>query len=120
MHKYILIFFGFVSLLLGIIGIFIPVLPTTPFILLAAALFVRSSEKLYLWLLSNKLLGKYIRKFRESGGMTIREKGYAIALMWAMIALSAMILNFNLYIFALGAVGTIVMGLAIKTVRPGK
>ncbi len=118
MRNYILIFFGCVSLLLGLVGIFVPVLPTTPFLLLAAALFVRSSGRLYDWLLSNRLLGAYIRNYRERGGMTLRQKACAIALMWAMIALSAVLVGFNAYVIALGAAGTVVMGLIIKTARP--
>ncbi|MBN2159910.1 MAG: YbaN family protein [Spirochaetes bacterium] len=117
MLNYILIFFGLVSLAAGIIGIFVPVLPTTPFLLLAAALFIRSSDRLYRWLISNRLLGGYIRDFRERGGMTAGAKLSAIALMWGMIALSALMIGFNAYILALGAAGTIVMGAVIKTVK---
>ncbi len=119
MRNYILIFLGCVSLLAGLVGIIIPVLPTTPFILLAAALFVRSSDRLYGWLLSNRLFGRYIHRFRKSGGMTLCEKACAIAMMWAMIVLSSILAGFNVYIVALGAAGTIVMGFVIKTVSPG-
>lgn len=115
MRNYILIFFGCVALLLGLVGIVVPVLPTTPFILLAAALFIRSSDRLYNWLVSSRLFGGYIQKFREQGGMTLREKAYALALMWGMIALSTVLAGFNMYIIALGAAGTIVMGIVIKT-----
>ena len=119
MRNYILIFLGCVSLLAGLVGIFVPVLPTTPFVLLAAALFVRSSDRLYGWLLSSRLFGKYVHAFREKGGMTLKGKASAIAMMWAMIALSSVLVGFKVFIVALGAAGTIVMGFVIKTVRPG-
>ncbi len=119
MRNYILIFLGCVALLAGLVGIFIPVLPTTPFVLLAAALFVRSSDRLYKWLISNRLFGKYVHRFRETGGMTPREKTCAIGAMWVMIGLSGLFVGFNAVLLVLGAVGTVVMGFVVKTVRPG-
>jgi len=117
MLKYILIAIGLVSLGAGIVGIFIPVLPTTPFVLLSAALFIRSSDRLYRWLVSNRLVGRYVRDFRERGGMTLRAKLSSIALMWGMIALSSLAVGCNPFLLALGAAGTIVMGLVITTVK---
>ncbi|MDR2626822.1 MAG: YbaN family protein, partial [Dysgonamonadaceae bacterium] len=61
--KYVFISFGFLSLALGILGIFLPLLPTTPFLLLSAFLFARSSQRLYNWLLNHRILGNYIRVF---------------------------------------------------------
>ncbi|MDR2823760.1 MAG: YbaN family protein, partial [Prevotellaceae bacterium] len=57
--KYLLIVLGVISLAWGVLGIFLPLLPTTPFLLLSAFLFARSSEKLHSWLLNHKILGKY-------------------------------------------------------------
>ncbi|MEK9767049.1 MAG: YbaN family protein, partial [Thalassolituus sp.] len=51
---------GWLSVALGFIGIFLPVLPTTPFLLLAAACFVRTSPKFYQWLIDHPRLGKYL------------------------------------------------------------
>ena len=80
--KYLLIILGSLSLALGIIGIILPVLPTTPFLLLAAALYIRSSEKLYLWLINQKYLGTYIRNFREYKAIPLRAKIISISLIW--------------------------------------
>jgi uncharacterized membrane protein YbaN (DUF454 family) len=77
---------GSISLLLGIIGIFVPVLPTTPFLLLASACFLRGSERMHRWLLSHGRLGKYIRDFEAGRGIPARAKVVAIAMMWISIA----------------------------------
>lgn len=77
---------GFASLLLGVVGIFVPVLPTTPFLLLASACFLRGSARLHRWLLSHGRLGKYIRDFEEGRGIPARAKVVAIAMMWISIA----------------------------------
>jgi len=80
---------GCVSLLLGIIGIFVPLLPTTPFLLLASACFLRGSKRLHQWLLSHGRLGKYIRDFEAGRGIPARAKVVAIAMMWISIAFAA-------------------------------
>lgn len=64
--KTLYIALGTLSLALGILGIFLPLLPTTPFLLLTAALYFKSSPRLYNWLLNQKHLGPYIRNFREN------------------------------------------------------
>ncbi len=79
---------GWLSVLLGVIGIFLPVLPTTPFLLLAAACFVRSSRRFYLWLVNHTHLGPWIRDYLEGKGIPLKGKVYAIGLMWASIGLS--------------------------------
>ncbi len=68
--------------MLGILGIFLPLLPTTPFLLLAAALYFRSSPRLYDWLLSHKHLGPYIRNFRENRAIPLRVKILSVSLVW--------------------------------------
>ncbi len=80
--KYILAFLGTVSLMLGVLGIFLPVLPTTPFLLLAAALYLRSSRRLYNWLLSHKHLGPYIKNFYEEKAIPLRVKIVSVSLLW--------------------------------------
>jgi uncharacterized protein len=79
---------GTASLSLGLIGIVVPGLPTTPFLLLTAALYMRSSNKLYNRLIANKHLGPYILNYRKNKGLTLRSKMYAIVLQWIMITVS--------------------------------
>ncbi|HAJ95664.1 MAG TPA: DUF454 domain-containing protein [Actinobacteria bacterium] len=73
---------------LGLIGIFIPILPTTPFLLLSAALYAKSSDKFYNWLIGNKLFGRYIKNYRNGMGIPARIKVFIILLLWTTIVLS--------------------------------
>ena len=83
--KYILAFLGTLSLVLGVAGVFLPLLPTTPFLLLAAALYFRSSPRLYEWLLSHPRLGSYIRNFREHKAIPLRVKIVSVTLVWVTL-----------------------------------
>lgn len=87
--RYGLQFFGWLSLILGIIGIFLPLLPTTPFLLLSASLFAKSSKKFYNWLINHKYLGSYIRQFKEDKSISLRTKIISISLVWISIGYSA-------------------------------
>ena len=73
---------GLVALGLGLMGMFLPLLPTTPFLLLAAALFFRSSPRLYAWLLGHRTLGPYIRNFREHKAIPLHTKIISVSLVW--------------------------------------
>jgi len=86
--KRLLIVAGVLSTVVGIVGIFVPILPTTPFLLLAAACYVRSSERFYRWLLGNRVLGTYVRNYIEGRGMPWRIKAFTIALLWTTIGIS--------------------------------
>ncbi len=70
-------------------GIFLPILPTTPFILLSGFLFSKSSDKFHLWLVNNKFLGKYIKNYTEKKGFPLKEKIFTILLLWITISISA-------------------------------
>ncbi len=74
---------GCISLVLGVLGIFVPILPTTPFLLLSAALFVRSSPRLYAWLIGNRYLGEYLRNYYENRAIPMRAKISSVVIMWA-------------------------------------
>lgn len=83
---------GTVALALGLLGIFLPLLPTTPFLLLAAFCYLRGSPRLHAWLMSHRILGPYIRDFQSGRGIPLRSKCIALALMWPSLALSAWIM----------------------------
>jgi hypothetical protein len=79
---------GTICVVLGAIGIVLPVLPTTPFLLAAAACYYKSSEKMHKWLLNNKWFGEYIRNYTEGKGLTKKTKIVALTLLWATIIFS--------------------------------
>ncbi len=81
------------SLVLGLLGIVLPVLPTTPFLLLTAALYARSSDKLYAWLMNHPRLGAYIKDFREHRSLPLHVKVVSIAMLWATILLSVYLVD---------------------------
>ncbi|WP_323017093.1 YbaN family protein [Castellaniella sp.] len=83
---------GTISLVLGVLGIFLPLLPATPFLLLAAFCYVRGSQRLHAWLMSHRILGPYIRDFQSGRGIPLRSKCMALALMWPSLAVSAWIM----------------------------
>lgn len=108
MKRGLLIVAGTISTGLGIIGIFVPILPTTPFLLLAAACYMRSSARFYRWLLNNRLFGTYIKNYIEGRGMPLRIKILTILLLWLTIVLTVtfgiqhIVLRIVLIIIAMG------------------
>jgi uncharacterized membrane protein YbaN (DUF454 family) len=114
---------GFISLGIGCAGIVIRGLPTTPFVLLAASLFAKSSERWYNWLISNRLFGKFIEQYAKEKGMTLKLKIISITLMWTMITISALTfesIHMKLFLLLMGITGTIVMGFVLKTITVKK
>ncbi len=86
--KVLFVVLGTMSLIIGIIGIIVPGLPTTPFLLLTAWLYLKSSEKLYQKLIGNKFVGYYIVEYQKKEGLTTRTRLTSIGIMWVMIAMS--------------------------------
>ena len=116
----LLVYSGTFFLVIGIIGIFIPILPTTPFLLLAAACYARGSKKFYNWLINNKWLGEYIKNYREGRDIPLKVKILSITLLWITIAFSTFIIVSNLLIqiiLIIIAVGVTIHILTIKTMQ---
>jgi uncharacterized protein len=80
---------GTMSVVAGVVGILLPLIPTTPFLLLAAWCYARSSERFYRLLLSNRWLGPYIRNYRDGRGMSLRAKVSTLAVLWIAIIFGA-------------------------------
>jgi uncharacterized membrane protein YbaN (DUF454 family) len=120
LKKRLLVIAGTVSTAIGVIGIFVPILPTTPFLLLAAACYLRSSQRFYDWLLHNRFFGAYIRNYLQGRGMPLRIKIFTILLLWATItcsivfAVQALVIRVILLVIAVGVTVHIAM---IKTTR---
>ncbi|MFI3302459.1 MAG: YbaN family protein [Rikenellaceae bacterium] len=83
--KALFIILGTISLVLGVVGIVLPLLPTTPFLLLSATLYLHSSPKLYVWLISSKYLGAYIRDYKENRAIPFSSKIVIITILWASL-----------------------------------
>ena len=123
MLRYLYIVAGTLSLILGVVGIFITLLPTTPFLLLAAALYFKSSHRLYDWLLRNRYLGVYIRNFREYKAIPLRAKIVSTALLWATIGYCVLAVVDALWLrllLAAIAVGVTIHIWSYKTLRKNK
>ena len=98
---------GTISLAFGVVGIVIPVLPTTPFLLLTAACYARGSKRFYYWLLRNRLFGKFIGDYQEGRGISRRSKTVTLTLLWGGIGISALILMRDPWI------GLVLLGVAV-------
>jgi len=88
LKKYIYITLGFFFVGLGVLGIFVPLLPTTVFLLIAAYLFAKSSDKYYNWLITSKYFGKFIRDYREGKGVPLKVKTISLTALWVTILFS--------------------------------
>jgi hypothetical protein len=100
LKKGIYLFVGAISLAAGVIGIFLPVLPTTPFILLSAWCFFRSSSKIYEWVISNERFGPTIENYQQGRGITKSTKIKAVVMMWLTISASVYFYIKNMYLMA--------------------
>lgn len=111
---------GTVSLGLGFVGIVLPVLPTTPFLLLSAACYYKGSERLHRWMLDNRLFGDYLRNYKEGKGIQPRTKIFTLILLWSVISFSALFMLNNVIIqiilFAI-AIGVSIHIIALPNLR---
>lgn len=121
LYKYLLIALGWILVSLGIIGIFVPLMPTTIFFILAAACFARSSEKFYNWLIYHPKFGKFIRDYREQRGMPLKSKIIAVIMVVLTIGSSALFFTDTLIvkiILAVIAIGVSSYIISLKTIKP--
>lgn len=86
--RFLLIVIGFISLALAIIGLLVPLLPTTPFLLLSSACFLRSSETLYKWLINHKIFGRYLWLYLKYHAVPLHTKIIALCMLWLSIGYS--------------------------------
>jgi uncharacterized protein len=93
MKRYLFLLAGIISLLLGTIGIVVPLLPTTPFLLLSAYCFFKSSSRMYNWLLNHKILGTYIKNYLVYKAIPVKTKVLTILFLWITITISVLITN---------------------------
>jgi len=122
MKRMFLVSAGFISIGLGIIGIFVPLLPTTAFMLLAAWLFSKSSPRWRSWLLNHPWLGKHIRNYTEHRGITRRARVRSLSVLWITLAVSAILTGGPWYVWLI--LLTVGIGVtwhlsALKTVAEG-
>ncbi|MGB9754557.1 MAG: DUF454 domain-containing protein [Roseiflexus castenholzii] len=111
---------GTLFLVLGVLGAFLPVLPATPFFLLAAALFFRSSPRLYRWMIGHPLISPHLQRFQQERAMTMRAKATVLGLAWVMLLSAAIFLVDSLFmrmvLIGLAIIKTIVI-VRLKTSR---
>ena len=120
MKKLLLNAAGLVSLALGIVGIFLPLLPTTPFLLLSAACFLRGSVRLHYWLTHHRIFGPYIRNYQEYRAVPLRTKVAALIMMWSGIGFSITIVPLTAVKIGLALVALAVTAhiLRLRTLTP--
>ncbi len=113
LRQTLLVAAGLVALGLGLIGIVLPGLPTTPFVLLAAACFARASPRLHRWLTNHRYLGPMVRDWEANRSLPLHVKWIAITMMGTMVLLSAWQFNGRAWlqgaVLALGLVGACVV-----------
>ena len=115
--RVVLIIAGTLFVGLGDLGIILPVLPTTPFLLLAAACYARSSDKFYNWLLNNKWFGRYIKNYRDGKGIPIKTVVLSISLLWITIIFSVVFIVHNVFIRVILIIIAVVVTIHISSIR---
>ena len=111
---------GSIALVLGIMGIIVPVLPTTPFLLLAAICYMKGSNRLYNALLGNRWVGKYVRNYLEGKGMSLKMKIWTLSLLWIAILITVAFATDSVIIriiLAVVLIGVTIHIFTIKTAR---
>ena len=121
LKKNLLIAAGTICVVLAIFGMVLPVLPTTPFLLLAAICYERSSPRFYEWLITNKYFGEYIKNYREGRGIPMRQKIITLAILWVSIGYGAFFVSGSWWLSLLllsVAIGVTIHLARVKTFVP--
>lgn len=116
---FLLIIIGTLSLILGIIGMFLPVLPTTPFLLLSSFCYLRSSQRLYRWLMTRKVIGAYIYNYITYKSVPRRTKVFSIIFLWTTLIVSMILIghwHVNVFLILVG-IGVTIHLLKLKTIE---
>ncbi len=108
---------GTIFLIIGFIGVVIPVLPTTPFLLLAAACYIRGSKRIYYWMINNSIFGDFIKNYMERKGITTKQKVISLIFLWLTISISIYYLTDSFPIVILLFVIAIVVSVHILRIR---
>jgi uncharacterized protein len=117
--KLLLNIIGCLAVVLAVLGIFLPLLPTTPFLLLASACFVRGSGRLHRWLRNNPLFGEYLRNIEDKKGIPLKGKVMTLLFLWGSLAYSMYFVGpllLKLMLAAIG-IGVTTLILRMKTLR---
>lgn len=120
LKRYLLISFGFLSLGIAVVGLFLPLMPTTPFLLLSAACFYRSSERFHSWLLNQRFFGRHIRNYQENRAIEPRTKWLTLITLWSTFGFSICLFWHTVYIPIILVVVALIVSwhiLRLKTIR---
>ena len=120
LKRWFFIIAGTIAIGIGVIGIIVPVLPTTPFLLLAAICYMRGSQRLYNALLCNRFIGSYVRNYLEGRGMSLKMKIWSLSLLWVAIVCTAALATDSLLIRIILTVVLIGVTIHILTVKTAK
>jgi len=111
---------GFTLVAIGVLGIFLPLLPTTIFLILASICFMKSSPRAHNWLVNHKYLGSYLRNYKHKTGLSVTSKITHLLILWLGIGLSAIYFTDNTAVrilLLLIALGVSIHLITIKTAR---
>ena len=114
MKRNILLGIGWLCFFIGMIGVVIPLLPTTPFLLVTAALFSKSSKRCEQWLISSKVYKRYVTPFKQQGGLTIKKKVEILLLVYAVLIISGLLVTHVHARIALAVVALVKLVVLIK------
>ena len=116
--RYALLAVGGLCVALGVLGIFLPILPTTPFLLLAAACYVRSSQRFYQWLLDAPTLAQDVLCYLDGSGMPLKAKKYTLLMLWLTMPLAIYLVPFWPVRIILGLIGLCVSIYILRLPEP--